>query len=85
MDQGGPEPGPEPVLILLPVKVFTDGAFVPSFDDDDDSNSQGCSLVLNVSVSRRFFGTSHLVSVLKVERLGLESLEKSHVSASSRS
>jgi len=30
--------------------------------------------VLNVSVSRRFFGTPRLVSVLKVERLGLVSV-----------
>ena len=41
-----------------------------------------------VSVSRRsqdVFGTSRIVSVLKVERLGLKSLEKSNVSVSSRS
>ena len=40
--------------------------------------NQGCSLGLErlglEAVSRRFFGTSRLVSVLKVERLGLVSV-----------
>ena len=41
---------------------------------------QGCSLGLErlglEAVSRRFFGTSRLISVLKVERLGLVSVLK---------
>ena len=41
---------------------------------------QGCSLGLErlglETVSRRFFGTSRLVSVLKVERLGLVSVSR---------
>ena len=43
-----------------------------------DPFRQGCSLGLErlglETVSRRFFGTSRLVSVLKVERLGLVSV-----------
>ena len=47
-------------------------------------NIQGCSLSLErlglEAVSRRFLERLGLVSVLKVERLGLESLEKLNVS-----
>jgi len=46
--------------------------------------SQGCSLGLERLGLETFF-LERLVSVLKVERLGLESLEKSNVSVSSRS
>jgi len=41
--------------------------------------------VLNVSVSRRFFGTSRLVSVLKVECLGLISVSRVLKNRTSRS
>ena len=44
------------------------------------SVNQGCSLGLDrlglEAVSRRFLGTSRLVSVLKVERLGLVSVSR---------
>ena len=50
---------------------------------------QGCSFGLErlglEAVSRRFLERLGPVSVLEVERIGLESLEKSNVSVSSRS
>ena len=56
---------------------------------ENDTGSQGCSLGVErlglEAVSRRFFGTSRLVSVLKVERLGLVSVLKVERLVSSRS
>ena len=50
---------------------------------------QGCTVGLErlglKAVLRRFLERLDLVSVLKVERLGLQSLEKLNVSVSSRS